>query len=53
MSNIFKMCPKHSSRGGEKISRGEFAPLVTGLVIVGAGSRSFLAEAHWTLDATQ
>jgi len=31
MSNIFKLYPTHFSRGGEKFSRGCFAPLVTGL----------------------
>jgi len=27
MSNIFKVSPTHFSRGGEKFSRGGFAPL--------------------------
>ena len=26
MSNIFKLCPTHFSRGGEKCCRGDFAP---------------------------
>jgi len=31
MSNIFKLCPTHFSRGGEKNFGGCFDPLVTGL----------------------
>jgi len=27
MSNVFKVCPTHFSRGGEKLSRGCFTPL--------------------------
>jgi len=35
MSNIFKLCPTHFSRGSENFSRGGFAPctpLITGLL---------------------
>jgi len=31
MSNIFKLCPTHFSRGGEKFSEVGFSLLVTGL----------------------
>jgi len=31
MSNSFKIYPTNFSKGGKKISRGGFAPLVTGL----------------------
>jgi len=32
MSNIFKLCPTHFSRGGEKNFRGGFAPPGNGRV---------------------
>jgi len=33
MSNSFKICPTHFSRGGENFSRGASLPLVAGLVL--------------------